>query len=100
MTDEKKVRLDGISIGLALNSIHYTRSGKETRIPDKVLEEQGTLMGEEIITRIRSQEGLAEIPIVIGLFKQESRSSIIPGNYFATRFAEKGKDTIRMEESG
>lgn len=92
MTDEKKVRLDGISIGLALNSIYYTRSGKETKITDAVLEEQGTLMGEEIIRRIRSQEGLEDIPIVVGLFKQESRSAIIPGNYFATVFADKGKD--------
>ena len=92
MTDEKKVRLDGISIGLALNSIYYTRSGKETRIPDDVLANQGTLMGEEIIKRIRSQEGLGDIPIVVGLFKQESRSAIIPGNYFATVFADKGKD--------
>lgn len=92
MTDEKKVRLDGISIGLALNSIYYTRSGKETHIPDDVLAEQGTLMGEEIIRRIRSQEGLGDIPIVVGLFKQESRSAIIPGNYFATVFADKGKD--------
>lgn len=91
MTDEKKVRLEGISIGLALNSVHYSRSGKETEISDKVLEEQGTLMGEEIIKRIRSQEGLAEIPIVVGLFKQESRESIVPGSYFAKTFVEKGK---------
>ena len=35
MTDDKKVRLAGISIGLALNSIHYTRSGQETRILDE-----------------------------------------------------------------
>jgi len=91
MTDDKKVRLDGISIGLALNSIYYSRSGKETDIPDKVLEEQGTLMGEEIVKRLRAQEGLSEIPIVVGLFKQESRESIVPGSYFATTFAEKGK---------
>ena len=91
MTDKKKVRLKGISIGLALNSIYYTRSGKETEITDAVLEEQGTLMAEEIIQRLRSEEGLEDIPIVVGLFKQESRSAIVPGNYFATVFADKGK---------
>lgn len=91
MTDEKKVRLEGISIGLALNSIHYSRSGKETKIADEVLEKQGTLMGEEIIKRMRAKEGLSDIPIVIGLFKQESRESIVPGTYFATTFADKGK---------
>lgn len=91
MTDEKKVRLEGISIGLALNSIHYSRTGQETKISDEELSEQGTLMGEEIIKRLRSEEGLADIPIVIGLFKQESRESIVPGHYFATTFADKGK---------
>ena len=92
MTDNKKVRLQGISIGLALNSISYTRSGKEVPITDAVLEEQGTLMAEEVIRRLRSQEGLEDIPIVVGLFKQESHSAIVPGNYFATVFADKGKD--------
>ena len=38
MTDEKKVRLAGISVGLALNSISYSRSGKETKITDKAIE--------------------------------------------------------------
>ncbi len=91
MTDEKKVRLEGISIGLAMNSVYYTRSGKETVISNAVLQEQGTLMGEEIIRRIRSIEGLQDIPVVVGLFKQESRTAIVSGNYFATIFAEKGK---------
>ena len=36
-------------------------------------------MAEEIVKRLRSQEGLADIPIVVGLFKQESRKSIVPG---------------------
>lgn len=91
MTDEKKVRLDGISIGLALNSIHYTKSGSKTTISDAVIEHQGQEMAKEIVKRIRAEEGLENIPIVVGLFKQESRDSIIPGSYFATAFADKGK---------
>lgn len=92
MTDEKKVRLDGISIGLALNSIHYTKSGNKTTISDAVIEQQGQEMAKEIVKRIRAKEGLENIPIVVGLFKQESRDSIIPGSYFASAFADKGKD--------
>jgi protein involved in sex pheromone biosynthesis len=91
MTDEKKVRLTGISVGLALNSISYSRSGKETKIPAEVIEQQGMKMAEEIVKRLRAQEGLANIPIVVGLFKQESRNSIVPGTYFATATAEKGQ---------
>ncbi|WP_438312858.1 CamS family sex pheromone protein [Sporosarcina sp. FA9] len=93
LTDEKKLRLAGISIGLSLNSVHYARSGEETKIDKEVLEAEGMKIGEEIIRRIRSQEGLRDIPIVIGLFRQESRNSIVPGTYFATTTAEKGKDT-------
>ncbi len=91
MTKDKKVKLEGISIGLALNTIHYSANGKETTIPNKEIEEQGTLMAEEIIKRLRSQEGLEDIPVVVGLYKQGSRKSIMPGTYFATVFAEKGK---------
>ena len=91
LTDDKKVKLAGISIGLTLNSVHYSRNGMETDISDEVLKTEGMKMGEEVTRRIRSQEGLADIPIVIGLFKQESRNSIAPGSYFATAVAEKGK---------
>lgn len=91
MTDEKKVRLAGISVGLALNSTSYSRSGKETNITDKVLEQQGMKMAEEVVRRLRTQEGLSDIPIVVGLFKQESRNSIVPGTYFATAVAGKGQ---------
>ncbi|HJF32247.1 MAG TPA: CamS family sex pheromone protein [Sporosarcina psychrophila] len=91
MTDEKKLRLAGISVGLALNSISYSRSGKETEITDKVIEQQGMKMAEEVVRRLRTQEGLSDIPIVVGLFKQESRNSIVPGTYFATAVAGKGQ---------
>ena len=48
-------------------------------------------MAEEVVKRLRSQEGLSDIPIVVGLFKQESRNSIVPGTYFATAVAGKGQ---------
>lgn len=91
LTDEKKVRLEGISIGLAMNSVYYPRNGKDVKISDKVLEEQGTLMAEEIVQRLRAMEGLENVPIMIGLFKQESNNTIVPGHYFATVVAEAGK---------
>lgn len=95
---ESKVRLDGIAIGLALNTVHYSKSGKETDIPPAEIEKQGTLMGEEIIKRLRSQEGLEDIPIVVGLYKQGSRQEILPGSYFASVVAEKGKGPSGWKE--
>ncbi|GEN83716.1 putative lipoprotein YerH [Sporosarcina luteola] len=91
LTDEKKVRLSGMSIGLALNSVYYSRDGKQTTITDEELEKQGMEMASTIVTRLRSKEGFEDIPIVVGLFKQEKRNSIVPGTYFATAFADKGK---------
>ena len=93
LTDEKKVRLSGVSIGLALNSVYYERGGKETTITDEELEKQGIAMADQIVSRLRAREGFEDIPIVIGLFKQEKRNAIVPGTYFATAFADKGKSS-------
>lgn len=91
MTDGNKVRLDGISIGIALNSVYYPRNLKDVAIPNNVLQEQGTKMAEEIVTRLRAIEGLENVPIMVGLFKQESNNAIVPGTYFASAVAEPGK---------
>ncbi len=74
-----------------MNSIYYTRSGGEAKLTEKVLEQKGMEMAEEIVKKLRSKEGLSEVPIVVGLFKQESRNSIVPGTYFATAVAGKGQ---------
>lgn len=91
MTKDDKVRLDGVSIGLAMNSVYYARNGKDVAISQKELENQGTKMAETIVKRLREVEGLEKVPIVVGLFKQESNNAIIPGNYFATATSTKGK---------
>lgn len=93
MTDDKKVRLSGVSIGLALNSVHYDKGGNETTISDAELEKQGIAMADKIVSRLRAKEGFQDIPIVVGLFKQEKRNAIVPGTYFATAFADKGKSS-------
>lgn len=90
MTKDDKVRLDGVSIGLAMNSVYYGRNGKDVDISQKELEDQGTKMAETIVKRLRKVEGLEKVPIVVGLFKQESNNAIIPGNYFATATSTKG----------
>ncbi|WP_342536300.1 CamS family sex pheromone protein [Sporosarcina sp. FSL K6-3508] len=91
MTDDKKVKLAGVSIGLAMNSLYYPREGKERSIDDKTIEEKGKQMADIILKRLRDKPELADIPIAVGLFKQKSRNDIVPGTYFATAFAPKGK---------
>lgn len=98
-TSDNKVKLAGISIGLALNSIYYYQKEQygefyEQEIPKAELEKAGKEIAAEVITRLRARSELADIPIMIGLFKQEARNSIVPGTYFAYNIAEAGKNGL------
>jgi protein involved in sex pheromone biosynthesis len=94
-TDDNKIRLGGVSIGLALNSVYYYKLGDygpyEQPIPQATIEENGKKMANEIVKRMRTMEGLESIPITVGLFKQEGRDSIVPGTYFEYSIAGEGK---------
>jgi protein involved in sex pheromone biosynthesis len=85
--DEGKAQLGGITIGLALNSVHYYNQEdgypREYPIPDAEIQHQGKLIADEIVKRIRAIEGLENVPVVIGLFKQQPKQSVVPGNFFA-----------------
>lgn len=90
---EDKVKLGGISIGLALNSIYYYQKEQygeyyEKKIDDAKLEKIGKEMAQEVVNRLRQRPELADVPIVIGLFKQKARNAIVPGTYFAYSVAE------------
>ncbi|WAA12606.1 CamS family sex pheromone protein [Fervidibacillus halotolerans] len=92
-SDENKVKLGGVAIGLALNSVFtYTYDGVEYKktISDQELEKEGKNIAEEVIRRLRQTKGLETVPITIGLFKQMEDTSVVPGHYFAFATAEKG----------
>lgn len=97
-TDDNTVRLGGISIGLALNSIYYYKNEEYTAleepIPHDDIEKNGKKMANEIVKRLRAIEGLEKVPITVGLFKQESRNAIVPGSYFAYGTSTEGKGNI------
>lgn len=96
---DNKVSLGGISIGLALNSTYYYQKKAydvmyDESISQADLEKNGKKMANEIVKRLRAMQGLEDIPITVGLFRQESRNSIVPGTYFAYSVAPKGKATL------
>ncbi|MED4699830.1 CamS family sex pheromone protein [Lysinibacillus capsici] len=98
-TKDNKVKLGGISIGLALNSIYYYQKEQygeyyEEPISESTLIEQGKKMAAEIVSRLRSHEELKDVPIVVGLFKQQARNQIIPGTYFSYGVAKAGQNSI------
>lgn len=98
-TDDNKVKLGGISIGLAMNSIYYYQKEKygeyyEEPIDEAELVKQGKRMATEIVSRLRSRDELKDVPIVVGLFKQQARNKIIPGTYFSYGVAKAGQNDI------
>lgn len=82
-----KVELGGISIGLALNSVHkYVQEQgypREVKLDSDEIEKHGKEIAKEVVTRLRKMKGLESVPIVIALFKQEASNSITPGNFIA-----------------
>lgn len=98
-TQDNKVTLGGISIGLALNSIYYYQKEQygeyyEEPISDSELEKKGKEIAAEVITRLRAKPELKDIPIVIGLFKQAARNSIVPGTYFSYSVSKSGQNGL------
>lgn len=99
-TGKNKVKLAGVSIGLALNSFYYYQKEQygatyEEKIDQATLNKEGKKIASQVVKRLRQIDGLAEVPITIGLFKQQSRSSIVPGTYFAYTDVDQGSATIK-----
>jgi len=94
---DNTVSLSGISIGLALNSTYYYTKEDygatyEEKLTQAQIEENGKRIAEEVVTRMRKIDGLADVPIVVGLFKQNSRNAVVPGTYFTYSTASAGKN--------
>ncbi|MEC5189446.1 CamS family sex pheromone protein [Geobacillus thermodenitrificans] len=101
--DNDKVKLGGVAIGLALNSVHYysTEQGypREVKIKDDVIEREGKKIAAEVLKRLRNIKGLGSVPITIALYKQAPRSSVTPGHFFAVTHVDEGSNTIDKWEA-
>lgn len=94
---DNTVKLVGVSVGLALNSIYYYQKEPygptfEEPLSQKEIAENGKRIAQEVVTRMRQNEALADVPIVVGLFKQNSRNAVVPGTYFTYSVAPAGKN--------
>ncbi|MDF2607729.1 MAG: hypothetical protein K0S34_1925 [Bacillales bacterium] len=101
--DGEKVKLGGITIGLAMNSVHYYKQEqdypRQVELENKVIEAQGQKIAQEIVQRVRQIEGLGKVPIVIGIFKQQPRSAIVPGNFIKKGIVNEGQNNISSWEN-
>lgn len=100
---DNKVGLGGIVIGLALKSVYnfneptlgYPRTEV---IPPEEIEKQGKAMAVEVLQRVRNIKGLEEIPIIIALYQEQPRESIVPGHFFAKAYISGDDNTITKWE--
>lgn len=87
-TKDNKVELNGIVIGLALNSVYYYQKEEygatyEAKIDSKKLKAEGEKIADEVLKRLRKMDKLKDVPITIALFEQNEKSSVVPGNFIS-----------------
>ncbi|WP_442597760.1 CamS family sex pheromone protein [Neobacillus sp. D3-1R] len=97
------VQLGGVVIGLALNSIHYYQTVQygptyEKKIAKDVMDKEGKKIAAEVVRRLRSKSGLKDVPIMVALFEQQSKSSVVPGNFYTYTVVDKGSSNINKWE--
>ncbi|OZM56828.1 hypothetical protein CIB95_08630 [Lottiidibacillus patelloidae] len=100
--EEGVVELGGVVLGVSLNSIFYIDVYDDARLKhfdhvvlnDEEIEKQGKIIAGKIAQRVRSMPNMVDVPIIIGLFKEAPKSSVIPGSFIAMTVVEPGKSSI------
>ncbi|MBF0737884.1 CamS family sex pheromone protein [Staphylococcus arlettae] len=97
--DTKGKNIKGMTIGLAMNGTYYYQKEKDgetfsKNLDDKEIKKQGKQMASEILTRLRENKDLKDIPIHFAIYKQSGKDAIIPGEFIAGTTVEKSKTKI------
>jgi protein involved in sex pheromone biosynthesis len=92
------VELGGVVIGLAMNSVYYFKQqqgfAREKQISREELLARGKEMAQIVIDRVRSTKGLERVPILIAIYEQEEKSSIVPGNFVAKSVVKENSNSL------
>ena len=96
---EGNLSFDGITIGLAMNSIYYYQTEQYGQTQERALdletvEEKGEEMAAEILTRIRANDQYVDKEIVFAIFIQSGDTDIVPGNFVSQAVVAPGENTI------
>ncbi|MEL0538946.1 CamS family sex pheromone protein [Staphylococcus debuckii] len=96
-TEGKKIK--GMTIGLAMNSVYYYQKEKDGATFSKKLdrakvEKEGKRMSDEILSRLRENKALKDIPIHFAIYLQSGEDEIIPGEFVAGATADEGQTRI------
>lgn len=97
--DSKAKNIKGMTIGLAMNSVYYYQKEKDgetysKKLDDKEIEKQGKQMASEMLSRLRENSDLKDIPIHFAIYKQSGQDFITPGEFIAGATADDGKTKI------
>jgi protein involved in sex pheromone biosynthesis len=96
--EDDTVELGGVVIGLAMNSVHYFQQedgyAREKRISTSELLAKGKEYAQQVINRVRNTKGLGNVPIVIAIYEQEKKSSIVPGNFVTKTVVKAGSNSL------
>jgi protein involved in sex pheromone biosynthesis len=95
---EGNLELEGMTIGLAMNSVYYYEgedgTSESQELDEDVVREQGERMAGEILERIRANEQYKDLTIEFGIFIQSSDTSITPGHFVSYSVAEGGVNEL------
>ncbi|MFX3625096.1 MAG: CamS family sex pheromone protein [Ectobacillus sp.] len=96
---EGKVELGGVVIGLAMNSVHYFNQEqgypRDYEIPKEETLEQGKKMAQAILDILSKKEDLKNVPITFAIYRQQAKSSLVPGTFLT--YAQVGKGDTKVE---
>ncbi|MCQ1322604.1 CamS family sex pheromone protein [Staphylococcus aureus] len=95
----KGKNIKGMTIGLAMNSVYYYKKEKDgstfsKKLDDSEVKKQGKQMASEILSRLRENDDLKDIPIHFAIYKQSSEDSITPGEFITQATAEKSQTKL------
>jgi len=95
----EEFHLEGVAIAIALNP-YYREINQATgwdhhwRMTDEELIEFGQDVAANLLPLLRRQEGLDDVPIMMGLFILRRDIDVLPGNFASVTFAEAGRSAI------
>ncbi|CDQ20608.1 Protein involved in sex pheromone biosynthesis [Halobacillus karajensis] len=101
-TDENKVELSGVTIGISLRTVYNFTAEGESHSEDHSTEEllqKGKEYANEILERIRKREELNDVPVVFALYEEEESSSKIPGKFLSKGFVKGSDKTVNSWEN-
>ncbi|SDC09297.1 Protein involved in sex pheromone biosynthesis [Pelagirhabdus alkalitolerans] len=98
-TDDDTVHLSGISLGIAMKSNYrfQTEVGGpyyyEDISEEEMLSEANEIV-DEVMSRIRDKDGLADVPVMIAVYREAARDGLVPGNMVAKTTVEAGSQSV------